>query len=169
MFGLPIGFFLETAVAILLALTIGYCVVLNSRLQRLHADRDALRQMVNDLVGATTLANQAIRELKATAVDADLTLRTRLEEAERFGIQLANHVTAGTTLIERITKIASAVRQHQNTPVGPAAAAAAASAAPAVREVTEANSDQMVAEEPNKIQSALAHLSTRVRTRRTAA
>ena len=46
-----------------------------------------LRQMVADLVGATNLANQAIRELKQTAVEADLTLNTRLEEAERFGIE----------------------------------------------------------------------------------
>ena len=46
MFGLPLGFLVEGAVAILLALTIGYCIVLNARLKRLHADKDVLRQMV---------------------------------------------------------------------------------------------------------------------------
>ena len=50
----------ETLVAILLATTIGYCVILNQRLKRLHADRDQLRKMVADLVQATTLANAAI-------------------------------------------------------------------------------------------------------------
>ena len=89
MFGLPLGLLVEGAVAVLLALTIGYCIVLNQRLKRLHADKDVMRQMVADLVGATNLANQAIKELKQTAVEADLSLNARLEEAERFGIEPA--------------------------------------------------------------------------------
>jgi len=108
MFGLPFGFIVEGSVSILLMVTIGYCVVLNSRLQRLHADRDTLRQMVTDLVRATDLANAAVKELKTTAVEADLVLNARLEEAERFGIQLANHVSAGQSLMERIAKITAA-------------------------------------------------------------
>ena len=142
MFGLPLGLFVEGAVAILLALTIGYCVVLNQRLKRLHADKDVMRQMVADLVGATNLANQAIKELKQTAVEADLSLNARLEEAERFGIELANHVTAGTVLMERIAKITSVARHSQ-----------------AIEPV----------EQPNKVQSALEQLSSRVRTRGVAA
>ena len=142
MFGLPLGFFVESAVSILLLLTIGYCVVLNERLKRLHADRDVLRQMVSDLVGATNLANQAIKELKATAMDADLALNARLEEAERFGIELANHVSAGTVLMDRIAKITSVARHSQTIePI----------------------------EEPNKVQSALQQLNARVRVRGNAA
>jgi len=142
MFGLPLGLFVESAVAVLLALTIGYCVVLNERLKRLHADKDMMRQMVADLVGATNLANQAIKELKQTAVEADLSLNSRLEEAERFGIELANHVTAGSLLMERIAKITSVARHSQTVePV----------------------------EETNKVQSALQQLSARVRTRGAAA
>ncbi|RUT33122.1 chemotaxis protein [Arsenicitalea aurantiaca] len=110
MSGMPLGLVIEGAVAILLALTIGYCVVLNGRLKRLHADRDQLRQMVTDLVQATDLANRAIRELKTTAVETDLVLKGRLEEAERFGIELANHVTAGSAVMDRLARIASAAR-----------------------------------------------------------
>lgn len=142
MFGLPLGIFIEGAVAVLLALTIGYCVLLNQRLKRLHQDKDALRQMVADLVGATNLANQAIKELKSTAVEADLSLTARLEEAERFGVELANHVNAGTVLMERIARITSVARQSQ-----------------AIE--TEG--------EPNKVQSALQQLSARVRNRGAAA
>ena len=142
MFGLPLGIFIEGAVAILLALTIGYCVLLNARLKRLHQDKDALRQMVADLVGATNLANQAIKELKSTAVEADLALSSRLEEAERFGIELANHVNAGTVLMERIARITSVARHSQ-----------------AIEPV----------EEPNKVRSALEQLSARVRNREAAA
>lgn len=142
MFGLPLGILIEGAVAILLALTIGYCVLLNSRLKRLHQDKDALRQMVADLVGATNLANQAIKELKSTAVEADLSLTARLDEAERFGIELANHVNAGTVLMERIARITSVARHSQ-----------------AIEPV----------EEPNKVRSALEQLSARVRNREAAA
>lgn len=142
MFGLPLGLFVEGAVAILLALTIGYCVILNQRLQRLHQDKDAMRQMVADLVSATNLANQAIKELKSTAVEADLSLTARLEEAERFGVELANHVTAGTVLMERIAKITSVARHSQ-----------------AIEPV----------EPPNKVQNALQQLSERVRSRGAAA
>ena len=144
MFGLPLGFFVESAVAVLLMLTIGYCVVLNSRLKRLHADRSVLQQMVADLVGATNLANQAIKELKTTAMDADLALTARLEEAERFGIELANHVSAGSMLMERIAKITSIARSH------PVAV-------------------EPVAEETNKVQSALQQLNARARARENAA
>jgi len=108
---LPLGLLIEGAVALLLALTIGYCVVLNARLKRLHADREMLKQMIADLVGATHLANQAIKELKQSAVEADTMLTSRLEEAERFGIELANHVNSGSALVERISRIARAVRE----------------------------------------------------------
>ncbi|WP_284342728.1 DUF6468 domain-containing protein [Devosia nitrariae] len=108
---LSLGLVIEGAVALLLALTIGYCVVLNRRLKRLHADRDMLKQMIADLVGATNLANQAIKELKQSAVEADTMLTSRLDEAERFGVELANHVNSGSALIERISRIARAVRE----------------------------------------------------------
>ncbi len=142
MLGLPLGIIVEGAVAVLLALTIGYCVLLNQRLKRLHQDKDAMAKMVADLVSATNLANQAIKELKATAVEADLTLSARMEEAERFGVELANHVTAGTVLMERIAKITSVARHSQ-----------------AIEPV----------EAPNKVQTALQQLSERVRSRGAAA
>lgn len=137
--GLSFGMMVEGSVSILLMVTIGYCVVLNSRLQRLHADRDTLRQMVTDLVRATDLANAAVKELKTTAVEADLALNARLEEAERFGIQLANHVSAGQSLMERIAKITAA---GQSRPTAP----------PPVDDVPLG---------PTKLQSALQQLASR--------
>jgi hypothetical protein len=136
MFGLPFGIFVEGSVSILLAVTIGYCVVLNARLQHLHSDRDTLRQMIADLVRVTDLANAAVKELKSTAAQADLVLNARLEEAERFGVELANHVSAGQSLMERIIKITSVAR-HSRTVNAP--------------------------DEPSKAQSALQQLASRPR------
>jgi len=147
MFGLPFGVFVESAVSVLLVVTIGYCVVLNERLKRLHADRSALQQMVTDLVRATDLANAAVKELKATAVEADAAHGARIEEAERFGIELANHVAAGQLVMERIAKI-TAVAQSAR-PVAP--------------------EPVVVPAGPTKLQSALAQLSELERLRSDAA
>lgn len=143
MFGLTLGILVESAVAILLATTIGYCVILNQRLKRLHADRDALRKTIADLVQATGLANAAVQELKGTALEAETALTARLEEAEKFGLELANHVAAGQQLMDKIAKITSLARSGQ--PI-----------------------EERLAE-PNKVQSALQQLSLRPRIRGNAA
>ena len=143
MFGLSLGIVVEALVAVLLATTIGYCVILNGKLKRLHADRDTLRKMVADLVEATTLANAAVQELKTAAVEADTALTSRLEEGERLGVELANHITAGQQVMDRIAKITSAARNSQPL-------------------------DDRLAE-PNKAQSALAQLAMRPRIRGNAA
>ena len=111
--GLSFGLAIEIIVAILLALTIGYCYILNKRLKRLHADKDTMRQMIADLIEATNLANNAISQLKEVAGEADSVLNSRLEEAEKFGLQLANHVVAGQSVVEKISQITSAARQSQ--------------------------------------------------------
>src|SRR5690606_24792624 len=112
--GLPLGLMIEIAVAILLATTIGYCIVLNKRIKNLHSDRAALQQMIGDLVQATSMANGAIKGLKQTAIEADERLNQRLNEAERFAIELANHVNAGQSVMERIARITQAARTPGN-------------------------------------------------------
>lgn len=107
---MPLGLMIEIAVAVLLATTIGYCMLLNRRIKMLHADRAALQQMISDLVQATSMANTAITGLKATAVEADEQLNQRLNDAERFAIELANHVNAGQAVMDRLAKITQAAR-----------------------------------------------------------
>lgn len=125
MFGLPFGMIVESLVALLLALSIGYSIVLNERLKKLHADRSELKQMIADLVRATDLANRAIQELKEAATEADTTLGARMTEAESFAIELANHVTAGQAVMERIVKIIQVARSHETETVAPPAKPAA--------------------------------------------
>jgi len=115
------GLIVESMVAILLATTIGYCIILNQRLKRLHSDRDQLRKMVADLVQATSLANAAVTELKTAAVEADTVLQGRLEEAEKFGIELANHVNAGQQIMDKIARITTTARSTPGAPHEPKA------------------------------------------------
>ena len=74
---------IESLVAILLLVTIGYCIVLNSRLKRLKADEQSLKATISELITATEMAERAVAGLKTTAHEAESTLGERLKSAER--------------------------------------------------------------------------------------
>jgi len=78
------GLMIESLVAVLLLVTIGYCVVLNGRLKRLKADEQALKATISELITATEIAGRAVAGLKTTAQEADRTLGERLRAAERL-------------------------------------------------------------------------------------
>ena len=75
---------IESLVAILLLLTILYCIRLNEQLKRLKADGTSMQQTIAELVTATETAERAIAGLKATVREADETLGERLRSAEKF-------------------------------------------------------------------------------------
>ena len=105
MIDISLGLIIEASVAILLLITIGYCILLNKRLKALHGDKNALRQMVVDLIKATDMANVAIKGLRESATEADNMINARLQEADQYSIELANHVSAGHVVIEKIARI----------------------------------------------------------------
>ena len=108
MTNLPLGLIIEGLVAILLVMTIGYCIVLNGRLKRLRSDEEALRATISELITATEIAERAILGLKATAGNCDTTLGERLHEAERFSVELADQIATGEKVLGRISQIADA-------------------------------------------------------------
>ncbi len=77
-----IGMMIESLVAILLVLTIGYCMMLNRRLKLLKADEQSLRATISELVTATEIAERAIAGLKVTVHECDMGLGERLQRAE---------------------------------------------------------------------------------------
>jgi len=106
-----IGLAIESMVAILLVLTIGYCIVLNSRLKMLKADEQALKATISELITATEIAERAIAGLKLTVRDCDLSLGERLRNAEQLSAEIAGQLDDGRTVLERLTRIALAARQ----------------------------------------------------------
>ena len=149
MLGIGLGFVVEASVAVLLAVTIGYCVVLNSRLKRLHSDRDALQKTVSDLVQATALANAAVMELKTAALDADNQLSSRLHDAQRIERSLADNVASGAQLVEKIARITAAARAHmQDAPAGSASVAETKPVAPVEAQGRLASALQQLAMRP---------------------
>lgn len=107
---LPIGMIIEGLVAVLLLITIGYCWMLNRRLQRLRADEEVLRATISELMTATEIAERAILGLKTTAAEADKVLGTRLKQAETMSGSLAEQIGEGEKIFTRISQIAEAAR-----------------------------------------------------------
>jgi hypothetical protein len=95
---------IESLVAVLLLLTIGYCVVLNSRLKRLKADEQALKGTISELITATEIAGRAVAGLKATAQDCDGTLGERMRAAERLSIGMERQLKAGELLLSELVR-----------------------------------------------------------------
>ena len=65
------GVAIESLVAVLLMLTIGYCMLLNRRLKRLKADEHSLKATIAELITATEIAERAIGGLKHTVRDVN--------------------------------------------------------------------------------------------------
>ncbi len=121
----------EGLVAVLLVLTIGYCILLDRRLQRLRADEANLRATISELLTATEIAERAILGLKETASDCDRSLAQRLREAEFFSREIEKEMGEGEKLLNRIIRITQAAR---GAGIEQTAAAVEAKAAAAARE-----------------------------------
>jgi hypothetical protein len=128
------GLMIETLVAILLAITIGYCVLLNRRLKHLKADEQSLKATISELITATEIAERAVAGLKTTVHDADATLGERLRSAERFSADLAMQITAGRNVVDRLAQIVVAARSPEEPPKPAHDARAVATAAQAFAE-----------------------------------
>jgi Domain of unknown function (DUF6468) len=114
---------IELLVAILLALTIGYCMLLNQRLKRLKADEQALKATISELITATEIAERAIGGLKLTVRECDQNLGERLRTAERFSADMERQLMAGEEVLHRLARIVSASRPEAaaTEPAAPAA------------------------------------------------
>ena len=122
---------IESLVAILLAITIAYCIVLNKRLMRLKADEHALKATISELITATEIAERAIAGLKLTVRECDDNLGERLRTAERFCADIERQIAAGDRVLDRLVRIVSATRPETAAPAVPMPAPATPTPAPA--------------------------------------
>ncbi len=102
------GLIIEILVAVLLGLTIGYCMMLNRRLKLLRSDEHSLRATISELVTATEIAERAIAGLKITVEECELGLGARLRSADRFTADLDRSIAAGKDLLDRLSQIVAA-------------------------------------------------------------
>ena len=109
------GIVIESLVAVLLMLTIGYCMLLNARLKRLKADEHSLKATIGELITATEIAERAIGGLKHTVRDVNENLGNQLAAAAQMSQQLKNQLAESDVVIRRLSRIAIAARPSTGT------------------------------------------------------
>jgi hypothetical protein len=135
-----LGLMIESLVAILLVITIGYCMVLNNRLKRLKADEQSLKATISELITATQMAERAVAGLKTTAHECEATLGQRLKSAELCCADLSRQVKSGEVMLKRLSlsiatgRPSDEVTSAPTAPDAKAVAAAARSLADRLRE-----------------------------------
>jgi Domain of unknown function (DUF6468) len=132
------GIAIESLVAILLMLTIGYCMLLNRRLKRLKADEHSLKATIGELITATEIAERAIGGLKHTVRDVNENLGNQLLSASEMSLQLRKQLAEGDNVLRRLSRIAIAARPSGEAEPAPAPV----SSAKAVAEAAQAFSDR---------------------------
>jgi hypothetical protein len=111
---------IESLVALLLLLTIGYCAQLNMRLKKLHADEKTMKTTIAELMTASEGAQRAIAGLKLTVRECDEGLGERLRTAERFSGEIAAQIENGEEILDRLVRIVGAGRSNAVAPNPPA-------------------------------------------------
>jgi uncharacterized protein DUF6468 len=137
-----LGIVIEGLVAVLLMVTVGYCIVLNKRLQRLKADEHSLKATIAELITATEIAERAIGGLKHTVRDVNEHLGSQLTAATQMSAHLKNQLAEGDGVIRRLSKIASAARPAAPLPSAPEPEVPQISSAKAVAAAAQAFSER---------------------------
>jgi chromosome segregation ATPase len=136
------GIVIESLVAVLLLLTIGYCMLLNTRLKRLKADEHSLKATIGELITATEIAERAIGGLKHTVRDVNENLGNQLTSAAQLSLQLKKQLAEGDNILRRLSRIAIAARPAAEPVPEPESVAPKLSAAKAVAAAARAFSDR---------------------------
>jgi chromosome segregation ATPase len=129
-------------------LTIGYCMLLNSRLKRLKADESSLKATIGELITATEIAERAIGGLKHTVRDVNENLNAQLTAAGAISIQLKKQLAEGDNVVRRLSKIASAARPPSDSaaeapaPTSPVGSSANLTSAKAIAQAAQAFSER---------------------------
>jgi Domain of unknown function (DUF6468) len=127
------GIAIESLVAILLMLTIGYCMLLNRRLKRLKADEHSLKATIGELITATEIAERAIGGLKHTVRDVNENLGNQLLSASEMSLQLRKQLAEGDNVLRRLSRIAIAARPSGEAEPAPAPVSSAKAVAAAAQ------------------------------------
>ena len=115
-----LGLMIETLVAVLLLVTIGYCMLLNNRLKRLRSDEHSLKAVIAELITATEIAERAIGGLKHAVRDVNENLGDQLQSATEMSSHLKRQLAECDHVVRRLSKIAIAARpQNQAAVVEP--------------------------------------------------
>lgn len=99
---LDMGFWLNALVAILLAVTVGYCLILNRRLTALRGNQAEMRKLLSEFTDAARQAETSASHLKTVSDQIAGTLDQRMTEGRALADELNSITKSGERLAERI-------------------------------------------------------------------
>ncbi len=108
---------LELVLCLLLAATLGYCVVLERRLQAVRKGQDGLKTLIGELNAAISGAGASLRALKSAAASAAETLDERLKRARALADELEVLATSGERLAQRLDRAPKTVDRANAPPL----------------------------------------------------
>ena len=110
-----LGIAIESLVAVLLAVTIGYCVLVNRKLVQLRSDQSELKAIVRDLHAATGQAEQAIAGLHQSAYTAEESLGEQIQRVRHLDGQLSTHISKGEVLLAKLAAMPQLRQPHASS------------------------------------------------------
>ena len=97
-------FYVEVALEVLLAATLGYCILLERRLAAVRKGQEGLSRTIGELNMAIAGAGASLRALKSAAAEAAQTLDKRLSRARLHIDELSVLTASGERIAERIER-----------------------------------------------------------------
>ena len=111
---------LDVIIIVLLAATIVYAVILNSRLAQLRDNRDDLARLVAAFNDATARAESGIPKLRRAAEEAGQNLQDRVEKAQTLRDDLAFMIERADSMAGKLENSVRQAREEVRTPPAPA-------------------------------------------------
>lgn len=93
---------LDGAVAVLLLITIGYCVVLYARLNEVRRSNATMKKLIAEFTSATERAQAGLLSIKSTGTELSNALAERIDEARALKGDLVYVTRAAQALAERL-------------------------------------------------------------------
>jgi hypothetical protein len=109
-------FYLELALEVLLAFTLGYCVILERRLAAVRKGQEGLKRHIGELNMAIAGAGASLRALKTAAGEAAHTLDERLKRARLHIDELSVLTASGERIAQRMESAAATPRVAREIP-----------------------------------------------------
>ena len=109
-------FIAELILEVLLAATLGYCILLERRLAAVRKGQEGLKTHIGELNMAISGAGASLRALKAAAGEAAQTLDERLKRARLHIDELSVLTVSGERIAQRMESAAASPRVAREIP-----------------------------------------------------
>lgn len=107
---------IDGAVAVLLLITIGYCVVLYARLNEVRRSNTTMKKLMSEFTSATERAQAGLLSIKSTGNELSQALSERIDEARALKGDLLYVTQAAQALADRLDGDLEGVKPAKSAP-----------------------------------------------------